>query len=110
MLSLSPLIVWGAVLAVQVVADDCQPWTWKRQAPEEVGTIECRYETTISATESVNYYTCTELALRYGITVEQFFMLNPSVATDCSNLKNNATYCVRGCKENHPPSLPVHHH
>ncbi|KAF9696782.1 hypothetical protein EKO04_005746 [Ascochyta lentis] len=58
------------------------------------GDIVCRYETTTLAT--VNYYTCTELALKYSITLEKFFELNPSVDKECATIKPNTNYCVAG--------------
>ena len=60
------------------------------------GDVVCRYETT--TLEQVNYYTCTELALKYSIDVEKFFELNPSVDRDCDTIKPNTKYCVAGCK------------
>ena len=41
------------------------------------GDIVCRYES--STGEEVNYYTCTELALKYSVTIKKFFLLNPAV-------------------------------
>ncbi|PVI00003.1 carbohydrate-binding module family 50 protein [Periconia macrospinosa] len=63
------------------------------------GDIVCRYEATTPA--QVNYYTCTELSLKYFITVDKFFELNPSVDKDCETIKPNAVYCVKGWKQ--PP-------
>ncbi|KAF1952996.1 hypothetical protein CC80DRAFT_420995 [Byssothecium circinans] len=65
----------------------------------EPGDIVCRYETTTQG--DVNYYTCTELALKYLITVEKFFELNPTVDKDCDTIKPNTVYCVKGWKQ--PP-------
>ena len=61
------------------------------------GQVVCRY-TTNTADKVLNYYTCTALADRYGISVDVFFRLNPTVKRDCSNLRPNTDYCVRGCK------------
>lgn len=63
--------------------------------PTAAGDIVCRYTTTTSAL--VNYYTCTELANFYGITVPKFLQLNPVVDEACSNIKANTEYCVAGC-------------
>ncbi|KAK0746793.1 hypothetical protein B0T18DRAFT_391176 [Schizothecium vesticola] len=82
-----------ALLSTVVFGDDCQPWKWKRQENE----IICRYDAITPST--VNYYTCMELAVRYDIAVELFFTLNPSVAPDCSNIRENTIYCVRGYKQ-----------
>jgi hypothetical protein len=65
-------------------------------AEPDPGDIACRYESTTKP--EVKYYTCTELALKYSITVEKFFMLNPSVDKDCDTIKLNTVYCVNGCK------------
>ena len=59
------------------------------------GDIVCRFEST--TTSEVKYYTCTEMALKYSITVEKFFILNPSTDKDCSTIKPNTVYCVDGC-------------
>ncbi|KAH7407055.1 hypothetical protein DE146DRAFT_607491 [Phaeosphaeria sp. MPI-PUGE-AT-0046c] len=58
------------------------------------GEINCRYSAISSA--NVNYYTCTELAEWYYITVEDFFKLNPTIDKACSNIKPNTEYCVEG--------------
>ncbi|PVH95053.1 carbohydrate-binding module family 18 protein, partial [Periconia macrospinosa] len=58
------------------------------------GDIVCRYTSSTSA--NVNYYTCTELANFYDITVQEFFQLNPLVNPDCSNIKPSTEYCVAG--------------
>jgi hypothetical protein len=60
------------------------------------GQINCRYSA--STYSDVNYYTCTRLADRYGITVQAFFTLNPELDLDCSNIQPNSEYCVAGCK------------
>ncbi|CZR69561.1 uncharacterized protein PAC_19461 [Phialocephala subalpina] len=63
--------------------DDLQP-----------GDINCRYTGRTDA--AVNYYTCTQLANFYGITIEKFFKLNPQVKPDCSNILPSSVYCVDG--------------
>ena len=111
------------VLAVR--ADDCQPATWNAKRWEgaynpkavkrtngtmstrttlvttvdteiQPGDVNCRYSATTSAT--VNYYTCTQMATKYGITVDGFFTLNPTLELDCSNIQPKTEYCVDGCK------------
>lgn len=101
-------------------ADTCQPSTWikvaKRAAPTlaaspiikpkavtkivlgtaEPGEVNCRYARQTGS--DVNYYTCTELAERYEITVEEFFVINPGLKKDCSDIQPNTEYCVDGCK------------
>ncbi|KAJ0382193.1 hypothetical protein COL922a_013062 [Colletotrichum nupharicola] len=109
------------VLAVR--ADDCQPATWNAKRWEvahtpnvpkradgimstrttlvttadtgiQPGDVNCRYSATTSAT--VNYYTCTQMATKYGITVDTFFTLNPTLELDCSNIQSKTEYCVDG--------------
>lgn len=78
------------------VATSIALFTYGVDAAPAPGDIVCRYETTTLA--DVNYYTCKELALKYSITVEKFFKLNPSVDQECSTIKPNTDYCVAGCK------------
>ncbi|KAH6692750.1 hypothetical protein BKA61DRAFT_499618, partial [Leptodontidium sp. MPI-SDFR-AT-0119] len=59
------------------------------------GEVNCRY-TGSTAKLSINYYTCTLLANKYGITVEKNFTLNPSLHLDCGNIKADTEYCVSG--------------
>jgi len=65
------------------------------QAIPKVGEVNCRFTSTTSSV--VNYYTCSELAIAHGITVEKFFLLNPAVDLECSNISPDTDYCVRGC-------------
>lgn len=64
--------------------------------PIQPGQINCRFRR--RTYDVVNYYTCTELATTYSMTVEEFFLLNPSLTRDCSNVAPNTEYCIRGCK------------
>jgi len=77
-------------------ADDCQPWTWSAKRDVVPGKVVCRY--TLNSGKEVNYYTCTELANKYDISIELFFTLNPEVDQDCKTIKPNTEYCVAGCK------------
>lgn len=61
------------------------------------GQVNCRY-TDSTEDMDINYYTCTALATKYGISVETFFLLNPDLKTDCSNIQPDTDYCVQGCK------------
>jgi hypothetical protein len=61
-----------------------------------MGEVNCR--STAPTTDQVNYYTCSLLAITYGITVEKFFTLNPTIDADCSNIQPNTNYCTAGCK------------
>lgn len=61
------------------------------------GQVNCRYTDTTEDMD-INYYTCTALAIKYDISVETFFLLNPDLKTDCSNIQPGTDYCVQGCK------------
>lgn len=56
--------------------------------------VNCRFNTTSPA--AVGYYTCTELAERYRITIEKFFQLNPLLDPACSSIQAGNTYCAAG--------------
>jgi hypothetical protein len=64
--------------------------------PIQPGEINCRFWH--KTYEDPNYYACTEMANLYGITLKDFFFLNPTVLPDCSNLEPNTKYCVIGCE------------
>ncbi|GJD05035.1 glycosyl hydrolase family 18 [Colletotrichum higginsianum] len=90
----------------------CQPYKWNSNSLQRVaaadepvptegvllvvkpGEINCRYWA--DTTEEVNYYTCSQLAHRYEIPNDVFFMLNPGLNKDCSNIKPKSEYCVTG--------------
>jgi hypothetical protein len=65
--------------------------------PVSVGQVNCRYTANTEGMD-INYYTCTQLANENWITVQKFFILNPTVKPDCSNIQANTDYCVAGCK------------
>jgi hypothetical protein len=46
----------------------------------------------------VNYYTCTEMADTFEFPLELFFLTNPSLKRDCSNIQPLTEYCITGCK------------
>jgi hypothetical protein len=113
---LSSILCLGGVGA----SDDCQPATWtdnkRRDAASNrrrdnatmtlpslistgnvtTGEVNCRYSATTGS--NVNYYTCTQLADRYGATIDLFFILNPTLEPDCSNIQPKTEYCVDGCE------------
>lgn len=62
----------------------------------DVGDVVCRYTTKTSS--SVDYYTCTELSQYYGISLDTFYKLNPSIDRACDTIKPDTEYCVDGCK------------
>jgi hypothetical protein len=65
-----------------------------------VGDIVCRY--TAPTPSVLNYYICQDFADYYGISIEKFFQLNPSLNPACDNIKPETEYCVAGC------TLPCH--
>ncbi|KAF6824053.1 hypothetical protein CPLU01_11049 [Colletotrichum plurivorum] len=107
-----------SLAALAAAANTCQPSTWikvaKRAAPTlaasphlkpkavsnivlgtaEPGEVNCRYARQTG--KDVNYYKCTELAERYEITVEEFFVIDPGLKKDCSDIQPNTEYCVDG--------------
>lgn len=66
-----------------------------RGAETKPGEINCRY--TSETNEEVGPETCQKLAARYGITLDKFFLLNPSLNRDCGNIRPCASYCTAGC-------------
>ncbi|KXH55457.1 hypothetical protein CSAL01_12428 [Colletotrichum salicis] len=58
------------------------------------GEVNCRYWT--DTPKDVSYYTCSELALRYDLSNDLFFTLNPSLGRDCGNIKPQSEYYVSG--------------
>ena len=124
LIALAALSGLSPTALVAAAEDECRPSTWAASAnrgaptsppgpeitrhPESQsaknaapGDVNCRYWAETG--EDVNYYTCTELAERYEITVDKFFQLNPGVDEDCSNLKPSTEYCVDGCEG--PPNV-----
>jgi hypothetical protein len=68
----------------------------KRSSPIQPGEINCRHWG--MTYDEVDGTTCVKLARKYEITREHFFLLNPSLQKDCSNVQANVMYCVAGCK------------
>jgi hypothetical protein len=58
--------------------------------------ITCRYNTT--SPHTIAYYTCSQLATKYGISVDTFVLLNPGVNAACTNLQPDTKYCVDGSR------------
>lgn len=56
--------------------------------------VTCRYNATAPST--VSYYTCTEIAANYGISLEKFMLLNPLMDPDCTSIEADQQYCVAG--------------
>lgn len=105
------------IVSLAAAGNDCQPSTWTRLSNRDVrptsaptvkassvtkignittGEINCRFW--IATESDVNYYTCTQLADTYQITIEKFFLLNPDVSPDCSNIQADTEYCLDGCE------------
>ncbi len=98
----------------------CQPYQWSSSGlelpqdpanplptqgtslpPVAVGEINCRYWTTTRA--EVNSHTCSQMVQRYKIPNDKLFLLNPSLARDCSNVQPKTDNCVYGCKSSSMP-------
>lgn len=121
----SILAITGASLLAllhTVSADDCVAWTWSwdakkvagaavaaatpspgvavkayvRAATIEPGDINCRDWT--QTYDNVGYWSCGELADKSGITIDKFWILNPTLAPDCDGIQPNTEYCIDGCK------------
>ncbi len=120
-LAVSFLTLVPSLVSAQDQAYHCKPYQWSSNGlglpqdpanplptqgtplpPVAVGEINCRYWTTTHA--EVNSHTCLQMAQRYHIPNGKLFMLNPSLARDCSNVQPETDYCVRGCK--YLPILP----
>ncbi|KAF2123712.1 carbohydrate-binding module family 18 protein [Dothidotthia symphoricarpi CBS 119687] len=56
--------------------------------------VNCRYN--VTAPEKVTYYTCTELANTYSISLGKFMLLNPLIDPDCTSIQGSEPYCVAG--------------
>jgi hypothetical protein len=57
-------------------------------------SAEVRYRYNTTASPDVSYYTCTELATKYDISLEKFFLLNPLLDPDCTRIQAGEQYCV----------------
>lgn len=64
--------------------------------PLEAGDVNCRY--TASLEEETTLDRCAALGQRYSEPSAKILHLNPSLNGDCSNIKYNTPYCVKGCK------------
>lgn len=60
------------------------------------GELNCRFWD--ETYDDPNNYTCTRMAEVFGISVEDFFSMNPTLLPDCSNIEPNTEYCVIGCE------------
>ncbi|OAQ77785.1 CFEM domain-containing protein [Purpureocillium lilacinum] len=107
------LLTLSTLVAPAVAKDECQPYSWGDPthgfalkmankaaaddgdgAPPKAGEVNCRQQST--SPSSVNYYTCTEMADEHDISVETFFVINPKLKKDCSDIQPNTKYCVNG--------------
>jgi len=70
-------------------------WLFVATTNAAVGDIVCRY--TAPTPSVVNYYICQDFADYYGISLERFFGLNPSLSIACDNVEPETEYCVAGC-------------
>jgi len=115
------LLALSTLVSPALAKDECQPYSWGDPthgfalkmankaaaddgdgAPPKAGEVNCRQQST--SPSSVNYYTCTEMADEHDISVETFFVINPKLKKDCSDIQPNTKYCVNGCKSLPPVS------
>ncbi|KAK4203019.1 hypothetical protein QBC40DRAFT_262788 [Triangularia verruculosa] len=106
-------------------ADECVPWTWtwnlrraaaatptvaelgatpmpeptvvpyaRKDAEPQPGEVNCRNWG--QTYDNVGYWSCSQLATEFGITIEKFWELNPELAPDCEGVQPNTEYCVAG--------------
>ncbi|KAF4970015.1 hypothetical protein FSARC_2832 [Fusarium sarcochroum] len=90
------LSLLGLALVNSAVSDDCQASTWTKRSLDTDG-INCRLST-VSASK-VDSSTCASLAKKHGITVYDFYELNPGLKVDCKNVEPETRYCVEGFTE-----------
>ncbi|KAK3314008.1 hypothetical protein B0H66DRAFT_567588 [Apodospora peruviana] len=68
---------------------------WKLGSDVQEGEIFCRYHA--KTYEDVGPNECARLADRYGLSLDKFYFLNPTlVAPDCGGIRPWTSYCVRG--------------
>lgn len=60
-----------------------------------VGAINCRYSAVTGT--SVTQSTCMELANEFEIELDDFFVINPTLHSNCRNIRSLTEYCVSGC-------------
>lgn len=110
------------------VADECPPVTWSKDAPfpdfaamSGTPTISTRSASPGSSSDGrityrevkpgelncrawaetygqVSFCTCAGICDMYGITMDRFFSLNPTLKKDYSDIHPNSRYCYDGCK------------
>ena len=113
------LLLFG--ISIQA-ASDCKPWRWDADGrplrgnwnqekavaednddgPNEPparlkpGDVNCREG--FSAHDPVTPDSCASLARFGGISLKKFFILNPTLKEDCSNIIADTQYCIGGCR------------
>ena len=107
------LLLWPCITAA-ANEDKCPPHTWADdKAPNppadtkvvtkpaflkeeyKAGEVNCRG---LGFTgKRVDSNTCKEVADEDGITLERFFLLNPTLDRACTNIEPNSIYCTDGC-------------
>ncbi|KAK7926866.1 hypothetical protein PG985_003864 [Apiospora marii] len=60
----------------------------------EPGVVNCR--SWARTTKKADDGSCAEASERYQITLDLFFLLNPGVSLDCSNIQPQTDYCIDG--------------
>ncbi|EFQ27420.1 hypothetical protein CGRA01v4_04505 [Colletotrichum graminicola] len=118
------LAVVSSLFLPRISANSCQPYIWDSLSSMRIasvddpvdisptegeplpvvnpGEINCRFWT--NTPEEVDYYTCSRLARRYLMPVDQVFFLKPELDKDCSNIQPQTEYCVEGLRTAPPAS------
>ncbi|KAF1822571.1 carbohydrate-binding module family 18 protein [Dissoconium aciculare CBS 342.82] len=101
MLTLRVLVVLQCLLGLinaLVKRDDCVPWQFNaKRSIASVGQTNCRYHAKTG--KNVNYFTCTEIAQKYKLTIAELLDLNPELDENCQRIKAETDYCVVGFHE-----------
>ncbi|UNI24918.1 hypothetical protein JDV02_010635 [Purpureocillium takamizusanense] len=110
------LLGLSALVPPAAAKGQCKPYEWVRpgsgstldmvdeasaaadddgdDSPPKAGEVNCRQNATSPA--DVNYYTCKQMADDHDIDVETFFLINPALKRDCSDIQPKTKYCVSG--------------
>lgn len=126
-MSLGPDVCTAAIapvagIIVDYLCRECPPWSWDNQGrwivyeyadanpmtmrwaydggliggPLEAGDVNCRYTARLEAETTLDR--CVALGKLYSSPPAKILHLNPSLDGDCSNIKYNTPYCVKGFK------------
>ncbi|KAK8128692.1 hypothetical protein PG984_009800 [Apiospora sp. TS-2023a] len=90
-------IVGWCLLLVSLAPTDALHYAPEESIPTGPGVVDCwSWDRT---NEEVNRNTCAELAESHHKTLDFFFLLNPDLDKDCSDIRPDSEYCVAGSIE-----------